>query len=272
MSLLLALVLLQGQGPELKVTVDRNHVTVGDELVFTARATSRALAPMQIQVPTPTGFELLGRSERTEVSQLGEPSRTTTLELRLHALRAGQWTLGPVRAVQGTASVLAQAVTIQVDEQPAAQQVAANPMLRRLLERAPPPGKPGDPAVSLVVSQKSTGVGEQIDVLTAAWFPRDLRVQLRRPPTLQPPVIEGVWSYPQPVPPGIAATRTVGGTLYDLFVTHQIVFPLVPGRIAVAPAVLKYSVPLALQFFSQEERYTLESAPETLTVAPTPSA
>ena len=74
--------------------------------------------------------------------------------------------------------------------------------------------------------------------LCAAWFPRDLRLQLRRPPTLQPPVIDGVWSFPQATPSGIAATRRIRGGWYDLFVSHQVVFPLVPGLIAVQAAGL----------------------------------
>jgi hypothetical protein len=270
-KLLLLLSLLQAQAPEIKLTVDRDRIAVGDEITASITATSRSLAPMQVEVPSLVGFELLGRSERTEVTQFGGPTRTTTLELRVRALKAGQWTIGPARASQGNATVTASAATVHVDPPRAARAVAANPMLRRLLERAPPPGKAGDPAVTLVVSSRSASVGEQVDVLTAAWFPRELRAQLRRPPTLQPPVIEGVWSYPQPVPPGIAATRSVNGTLYDLFVAHQVIFPLVPGRIVVTPAVLKYSVPLAMQFFSQEQRYTLQSLPETLSVAATPT-
>jgi hypothetical protein len=267
---LLALLWLQGGAPEVKASVDRDRITVGDEIVFTIRAVSRSAAPMQVVVPTLNGFTLVGRTERTEVSQLGGPSRTTTLELHLRAIRAGHWPLGPARAAQGNETAVADAVTVQVDDQPGATSVASNPVLRRLLDRAPPPARAGQPAVSLVLSSKTGAVGEQMDVLTAAWFPRELRVRLRRPPTLQPPVIEGVWSYPQPVPSGIAATRNVGGKLYDLFVAHQAIFPLVAGRMVVTPAVLKYSVPLALQFFSQEERYSLTSSAETLTVAATP--
>ena len=85
----------------------------------------------------------------------------------------------------------------------------------------PPPSTPGSaacwsalrrrrearPRVALIVSADTVRVGEQVDVVTAAWFPRDLRLQLRRPPTLQPPVIDGVWSYPQAAPSGIAVTR-----------------------------------------------------------------
>jgi hypothetical protein len=262
---------VQGPRPELKASVDREHLAVGDDLVFSVQAISRSTSPLKLLIPTISGFEIVGRSERTSVSHFGRSSRTTTLELRLRALKPGKWSIGPARAVQESEEVVAPAVTVRVDDLPGATAVAANPALRALLERAPPPSVPGQPAVNLALSSRRGAVGDQIDVLTAAWFPRELRVRLRRPPTLQPPVIEGVWSYPQPVPPGIAATRTVGGTLYDLFVAHQVVFPLRPGRIVVAPAVLKYSVPLALQFFSQEERYTLTSAAETLTVSVTPA-
>ena len=120
--------------------------------------------------------------------------------------------------------------------------------------------------MDLIVSADSVRVGEQVDVVTAAWFPRDLRLQLRRPPTLQPPVIDGVWSYPQATPAGIAATRSIGGRWYDLFVAHQVVFPLLPGKVVVPRATLKYSTPVALQFFSQEERFALSSKAETLKV------
>lgn len=270
-ALLVPLLLIQSARPELKASVDRDHLAVGDDLVYSVQAMSQSVAPLRILIPTIPGFEIVGRSERSSVSHFGGASRSTTLELRLRAIKAGKWAIGPARAVQGGEDVVAPAVTVRVDELPGATAVAANPQLRALLERAPPPGTPGQPAVNLAISSHRGAVGDQVDVLTAAWFPRELRVRLRRPPTLQPPVIEGVWSYPQPVPPGIAATRTVEGTLYDLFVAHQIVFPLRAGRIVVTPAVLKYSVPLALQFFSQEERYTLTSAPETLAVALTPT-
>ena len=269
-ALLLPLLLVQASRPEIKASVDRDHLAVGDDLVYSVQAVSGSVASLRILVPSLAGFEIIGRSERSTVSHLGGSGRSTTLELRLRALKAGKWAIGPARAVQGGEEVVAPAVTVRVDELPGATARAANPALRARLERAPPPGSPGQPAVNLALSSRTGAVGDQIDVLTAAWFPRELRVRLRRPPTLQPPVIEGVWSYPQPVPPGIAATRTVGGTLYDLFVAHQVVFPLRPGRIVITPAVLKYSVPLALQFFSQEERYTLTSPAETLAVSATP--
>jgi hypothetical protein len=263
------LALLQIARPELHVSVDQDRVAVGEQVVYTMRAVSHSSDPMDLSIAPVNGFEILSRSERTEVSLSGGPVRTTTLELRLRALRPGRWQIGPARAVQGNDVLEADAVVVDVDPSPAATATALNPRLRSLMERAPPP-PPGKAAVALVVSADSVSVGEQVDVVTAAWFPRDLRLQLRRPPTLQPPVIDGVWSYPQATPAGIAVTRSMAGTTYDLFVAHQVVFPLVPGTIAIPRAMLKYSTPLALQFFSQEERFALSSRPETLLVRPLP--
>jgi hypothetical protein len=267
-ALLLALV--QGPAPELHVSVDQDRISVGEEVVYTVRAVSHSSEPMDLSVTPVNGFEIISRSERTEVSFSGGPTRTTVLEMHLRALRPGRWPVGPARVAQGRKVTEAAAIVVDVEASPAAAASALNPRLKSLLERAPPPPR-GKAAVALLVSADTVSVGEQIDVVTAAWFPRDLRLQLRRPPTLQPPVIDGVWSYPQAAPAGIAATRNMAGSAYDLFVAHQVVFPLVPGTIAIPSAMLKYSTPLALQFFSQEERFALTSRPETLVVRPLPA-
>ncbi len=225
---------------------------------------------MDISVAPLNGFEIVARSERTQVSfSRGRPVRTTVLEMRLRAVRPGRWEIGPARAAQGRSVAEAAAIHVDVEPSGVATAPALNPRLRALLERAPPPPR-GKAAVALIVSADSVNVGEQVDVVTAAWFPRDLRLQLRRPPTLQPPVINGVWSYPQSAPAGIAATRNIAGSVYDLFVAHQVVFPLVAGSIPIPGAMLKYSTPLALQFFSQEERFALSSRPDTLAVQALP--
>jgi hypothetical protein len=267
---LLLLAWLQGPGPELHVSVDQDRIAVGEEVLYTVRGVSRSSDPMSLSIAPFNGFEVIGRSERTEVAFLGGPTRTSVLEIHLRALRPGRWQLGPARVVQGSQSSEAAALVVDVDPAPTATASALNPRLRALLERTPLPPR-GKAAVSLVVSAESVSVGEQVDVVTAAWFPRDLRLQLRRPPTLQPPVIDGVWSYPQAAPTGIAVTRNIGGSAYDLFVAHQVVFPLVAGTVAIPRAMLKYSTPLALQFFSQEERFALTSLPETLVVHPLPA-
>jgi hypothetical protein len=267
---LLLLALIQ-KPPEIHASIDQDHIPVGEELLYTVRAVSRSSEPMDVSIAPLNGFEVIARSERTEVSfSGGRPVRTTMLEMRLRAVRPGRWEIGPARAAQGRAVAEASAIAVDVEPSAVAAAPALNPRLRALLERAPPPPR-GKAAVALIVSADTVNVGEQVDVVTAAWFPRDLRLQLRRPPTLQPPVINGVWSYPQSAPAGIAATRNIAGSAYDLFVAHQVVFPLVAGTLPVPGAMLKYSTPLALQFFSQEERFALSSRPETLTVRPLPA-
>ncbi len=270
MSTLLLLALLQAVPPELHVSVDQDRIAVGEELVYTVRAVSRSSEPIALTLAPFNGFEIVSRSERTEVAFSGGPTRTTLLEVRLRALRPGRWQIGPARAAQGSEVAEASALVVDVEPNAAVVATTLNPRLRNLLERTPPPPR-GKAAVALVVSADTVSVGEQVDVVTAAWFPRDLRLQLRRPPTLQPPVIDGVWSYPQAAPSGIAVTRNIGGIAYDLFVAHQVVFPLVAGTITIPRAMLKYSTPLALQFFSQEERFALTSRPETLEVRALPT-
>jgi hypothetical protein len=266
----LLLGVLQGERPQLEVSVDEDRISVGEEVVYTLRAVSHSSTPMQVTITPFNGLEIVARSERTEVSTDVGPTRTTVLEVRLRATRPGRWELGPARAVQGRDTVEAGALVIDVAANRAATASTLGPRLRSLLERATPP-QAGQAGIDLLVSSDTARMGEQVDVVTAAWFPRDLRLQLRRPPTLQPPVIDGVWSYPQATPTGIAATRNIAGRWYDLFVSHQIVFPLVPGRLLIPRATLKYSTPVALQFFSQEDRFAISSRAETLVVRPLPA-
>jgi hypothetical protein len=260
----------QGEGPQVEATLDADQVSVGEEITYTLRAVSHSPVPMHVTVAPFNGLEIISRTERSEVSLGVDPTRTTVLEVRLRAVRPGRWQLGPARAVQGRDTVEAVALVVDVSANRATTASTLNPRLRRLLDRATPPD-PGEASVDLIVSSDTARVGEQVDVVTAAWFPRDLRLQLRRPPTLQPPVIDGVWTYPQATPAGIAATRNIGGRWYDLFVAHQVVFPLVAGRVGIPRATLKYSTPVALQFFSQEERFALTSRADTLVVRPLPA-
>ena len=271
LAALLAAPLQQVDRPQVEASVDEDRVSVGEELTYTLRAISHSPVPMQVTVAPFNGLEIVARSERTEVGFGAAPVRTTVLEIRLRAVRPGHWQLGPATAVQGRDTVEAGTVVVDVAANRAATATTLSPRLRKLLDRAGPP-PPGEPAVDLLVSTDTVRVGEQVDVATAAWFPRDLRLQLRRPPTLQPPVIDGVWSFPQATPSGIAATRNFRGRWYDLFVAHQVVFPLVAGTVGVPRATLKYSTPVALQFFSQEERFALSSRADTLEVLPLPAA
>ena len=250
----------QGQAPQVMLAIDRDRVAPGEVVAFTIRVTSTLLDPIRVEQPSLGGFDLESRSDRSDVTAGPGGGRTTTIQLKLRATTPGEWRLGPVTVRQGAALAQSDPVTVTITGgAPAPVTAGLSPRLARILARASPPGGLGPAGISVVLSDTDVPVGEQVDVVTIAWFDRGLRQQLRRAPTVESPRIEGVWSYPQPVPGGIAASRQVGGKWYDLFVLHQVVFPLTPGRVAVAPARLQYTVPLSYQFFSQEESYKLES-------------
>jgi len=269
-TLALILVAAQGGSPELSATADRYKLMVGEELIYTVKAISSSEESMRVQVGSVNGFEVVFRKERREVS-FAPVTRTSILEFRLRALRAGTFQLGPVQVYQGGEEVTIPGVSIVVSESRGAVAAAVNPRVATLLRRARPPSPSGEVGLTVHLSADTVLVGQQIDVVTAAWFPRDLRLRLRRPPTLQPPSVDGLWGYPQPAPVGIAASRRVGRNWYDLFVSHEVVFALTPGTFVLEPATLRYSVPLALQFFSQEERLSLESAAPVVVVLPLPT-
>jgi hypothetical protein len=271
-TLLLLALLQQAKPPELTVSLDRDRVAVGEEIRLTIRARSPSDAPLEVRLGSLDGFVIIGRTEATSVTRDPDVSRLKTIDIQLRAARAGKWKLGPFQARQDDELAQVDPLTVEVTETGSAAVAAAlNPRIRSLLERARPPNKPGEVGLSILLSNDSVTVGEQVDLVTAAWFPRDLRLQLRRAPTLVPPNVQGMWSYPQPTPVGIAASRRIAGVWYDLFVAHQIVFPVREGRLLVAPAQMQYSVPLALQFFSQEERYSLTSDSALVVARPVPA-
>ncbi len=272
-SLLFLLALQQhAAGPTVMVSVDRDRVAPGDMLRYTIRVSSDLPDQIRVDLPSLGGFELESRAERSDVAK-GGGGRTTWIQLDLRATTPGEWRLGPVNVRQGIATAQADPVTVTIDGGMAVPVNASlSSRVAKIIQRAPPPGVLGPAGITVAISEWNVPVGQQVDVITIAWFERGLRQQLRRAPTVESPRIEGVWSYPQPVPGGIAATRQVGGKWYDLFVLHQVVFPLTPGRVAVSPARLQYSVPLAYQFFSQEEAYKLESESSSFTAEALPAA
>lgn len=269
--LALLLLLQQGTGLTLTAAVDRPRLNVGEEVVLTIVAGGKTADAVQFDLPAFSGFALVSRSEVSEVTMGVERARISTLELRLRAVRAGSYAFGPIRVQQGTVQASIDGPDVEVTENAAAGMVALNPRVRDLVARAPPPKAGSGASVQVVMSGDTVLVGEQVDVLTAAWFSRELRGRLRRQPRFEPPVLAGVWAFPQTALPGIAASKRVGDKWYDLFVLHQVVFPLAPGAVTIPPVTLTYEIPVAMQFFSQDERYTVSSPARTLTVLPLPT-
>lgn len=148
---------------------------------------------------------------------------------------------------------------------------ALSPRVRAMLDRFPLP-RAGEPSVAIRFSRDSVWVGEQVELVTAAWFPRRLRDRLRRQPTIKTPSLSGLWSARNQMLPIPAEARFVGGQMYDLFVSYQTIFPLGPGRIDAPPAVLTYDVPTSTSYFAPEERKTIVSPSARLVARGIPPA
>ncbi|MBL0179203.1 MAG: BatD family protein [Gemmatimonadetes bacterium] len=149
---------------------------------------------------------------------------------------------------------------------------ALSPRARDMLGRFPLPAAAGGVSIAVRFSKDTAWVGEQVELVTAAWFPRELRDRLRRPPTLRGPSLSGLWSVQSQSLPILVETRRARGEVYDLFVMHQTIFPLGPGRIVSPPALLSYAVPASASYFAPEERKSLTSRTATLQVRPIPAA
>jgi len=272
-ALWLLVALQSAPPPDVTAQVDRARVPAGEELTLTIRARSRSAEPVAVALPGLSGFIIVGSRDVTEVALegVGGPVRTMTRELRLKTQRPGTLVIGPVRVRQGSLENATPPLTVTVDSAVTGLATAVSPIARRLINAAPPPAHNDRVALSLILPGDSVLVGQQLDVIAAAWFPRELRARLTYPPILSIQTAEGAWSYPGAVPTEVAASRQVRGSWMDLFVAHQALFPLAPGRIVIPPATVAYAVPVGFSLFKREERYSLRSDTVPVTVLPLPA-
>lgn len=266
--------LLAVQGVEVTASVSRTRLRVGEELMLTVRARTRSAEAVEIIMPPLSGFAIVGSRDLTEVSVSGMSGSVRTLvrELQLRAEQPGAILIGHIAARQGRSLMSTDFIMITVDSAADHAGASLSPLARALLESAPPPvSRRNDRvAITMLVPSDTVLAGQQVDLVAAAWIPRDLRERMRRPPVLTLVTPEGVWAYPTTTASGVAASRNVGGRWIDLFVAHQVVFPLARGRLIIPPASVDYALPVTFSFFSREERYSLRSDSIAITVLPLP--
>ena len=85
-----------------------------------------------------------------------------------------------------------------------------SPLARSLLESTPAPvsRRADRVALTMLVPSDTVFVGQQVDLIAAAWIPRDLGERMRRPPLLTLVTPEGVWAYPMAASSGVSARMT----------------------------------------------------------------
>ena len=156
------------QGAEVTASVDKTHLTVGEELVLTVRARSRSTDAVEIILPTLNGFAVVGSRDMTEVAFSGAGGsggsiRTTVRELQLRAQQPGALLIGPVRARQGQSVVATDPILITVDSAANQIAVALSPLARALLETTPAPlsRRADRVALTMLVPSDTVYAGQQ---------------------------------------------------------------------------------------------------------------
>jgi hypothetical protein len=268
---LLAFLVLQTPALDVTASVDRDRVAVGETVVLTVKATGHSTAAFRVDLPPIDGFALVERRERTDVAIAREVTRAYTLELELRAELVGTWDLGPFRVEQGDLSAFSPAASVTVVNASAGSSPGLEADMLALIPRVPAP-RPFGPSVFVLTSDDLVFAGDQVNVLTAAWLPRGLRLRLRQPPSLTPPALPGVFSTPRASVPGAVASRVVDGETYDLFVAFQTVYPLNPGSVVIPAARLSWVQPSGRPSTGDDRRQSVESSPTTLVVRDLPVA
>ena len=99
-------------------------------------------------------------------------------------------------------------------------------------------------------------VGQQVDYTVDVLLNEPARNRLRRNPTFFPPEMAAVLAYDVSLPPGVPRQ---GRRCFETLSYRRALFPLFPGRVAIPPAVLTYSLPLSSSFFSREESFEVRT-------------
>ncbi|MCH8934291.1 MAG: BatD family protein [Gemmatimonadetes bacterium] len=270
MNLLLALAVAIQQ-PQVAATVNRTEAEVGDEIVVTISVTADGGVPTEVLVPPFSGLDLIGTSQSSVFTSMGvRGTRETTWRYRFRAAVPGRAVIGPIRIRVGGDIIDAGELSVTVTAVGGEGGTGFHERLAEIIAAAPDPGAADDVTVQIIPSSDTIVLGEQLDLVVVAWFPRDVRSRLRTRPTLTPPELQGAWTYPSTAALDVADTRVVDGRRYDLFVHHQVAFPLTAGELRVGHATVSYSLPLRTSILSREMPQEVQSKDTTVVVLPQP--
>ena len=139
-------------------------------------------------------------------------------------------------------------------------------------ERAMPPRVDCTRGVDFhaAVSPETVFVGQQATYQLTVFIDQETRARLRRNPEFLPPESRSMLSYDLP-DRGTSVSGPGGGQPCETHYFRRALFPLAPGRYAIAAARLSYSLPQSPSFFSREEAFSLRSETVTLVAVDPPA-
>jgi tetratricopeptide (TPR) repeat protein len=153
------------------------------------------------------------------------------------------------------------------------QAAAAAPQQRTLPEVVTRPKLERNGGVDFhaLVVPETVYVGQQATYELGVFLDQDIRGRLRRNPEFIPPESRAMLAYDLPDPGGSMQVNRDGRS-YEVHVFRRALFPLTPGRYAINPARLAYTLPQGQSFFSREESFSLRSEQVTLVAIDAPAA
>jgi hypothetical protein len=205
----------------------------------------------QLTVPSFAPFDVLRSSAVPHVTYDTRGRGTLTAEYQyvLTTDQVGMHNIEPFEARVGGATARSRAM--QIDIHPGGRSVPTVVARARV-----------DTSVQVnfraLTTPETVFVGQQANYEVAVFLNAIVRDRLRRNPTFFPPDMQSMLAYDLPTR-GDPPRRQVGSHCFDALVYQRALFPLMPGRFAIPPAQLVYSLPLSSSFFSREESHELQT-------------
>ena len=214
-------------------------------------------AVVHLEPPQGPGIQLLRSSVSSRVEPDGAGALSTITEASVDVATTAS---GRVEIPAFVATVDGRRVTstpFVLDVRPA---IGASPVV---LVRARLDDAPGAPVRDSIV------VGQQVNYVVDVLLNEPARSRLRRNPTFFPPEMASVLAYDVGLPAGVPRQ---GRRCFETLTYRRALFPLFPGRVAIPPAVLTYSLPLSSSFFSREESFEVRTESVVFSAIEPPSA
>lgn len=209
--------------------------------------------PPRLVVPSLAPFDVLRSSPVPHVTYDPGNGGSIIAEYRfvLTTDRVGLWTIPPFEAIENGATIRSRPLEIAV------KPVSPRGSLPTVVARARiDTGL--DVSFRPLTEPETVYVGQQANYEVAVFLNAAVRDRLRRNPTFFPPDMQSMLAYDLPAS-AEAPRRSIGSHCFDALVYQRALFPLMPGRFAIPPAQLVYSLPLSASFFSREETHELQT-------------
>jgi hypothetical protein len=235
-----------------------------EAIEISVAVTAPGTEPPRLVAPSLAPFDVLRSSPVPHVT-LSRGNRTLTAEYRYIVTtdRNGQYVIPPFEVRQGGTVARSRALPISIH---------GNGHLNRPIVVARARVDTSlDVRMRGLAAPETVYVGQQVNYEVAVFLNETVRDRLRRNPTFFPPDMQSMLAYDLPSR-GDSRRKLFESNCFDALVYQRALFPLMPGRFAIPPAQLVYSLPLSASFFSREETHELTTDSTVIVALEPPTA